>query len=226
MRIKLARVGVLLASVLSLLGLSMPPAEATQVGTVAFVGNAFVGGGLGFPCTPFPGNPAALLAWLATFPGCLPTPGATTKPKLLAPNVNVTWTGGAPRNTRAFTFGTVACLGFKVSVIKPGKGTGVDGPLCAITAGGTVDGFCGFSNGAGAGTIVIGLKTQFFTFKFWGLAGTLFVSGTYAGAVKAGTITGVVDVTPDPNAATGSCTTKTGTSFTLEGGATLFDFNV
>lgn len=218
MKGKLARLGVLAASLLSLLGVTMPPTQATQVGTVAFVGDmTLTGGGLGYPCTlaDIPGN----------VPGCLLTAvggvSVTTKPgKLVLPEVNITESNG---NTRGFGFSSTACVGVKLSVSKPGKGTAVDGPLCGMRAGGVVTGYCGLSSGSGSGLTGM-VKNASFTFKFSAAGGSLIVTGTYSGSGKAGDINGIIEAIPDLPPAPG-CSTKQATHFTIVGLMTLLDFH-
>lgn len=226
MKVKLARLGVLMASVLGLLGVTLAPAQAIQVGTVAFIGDAIITGGgrLGYPCTididdiDIPGD----------VPGCLLTAvngtSVTFKPgKLGMSEVNLTQSNG---NTGNFGFGSTTCVGLKLTVDKPGKSTGAAGPLCSIGATGVVTGYCGLSSGTGVGFFTLGIKTLSFTFKFWDVGGTLIVSGTYAGA-GAGDIKGVFEVIPDlPILSTTSCTNKWAIHFTIVGLATLLDLNI
>lgn len=219
MRARTVRLGVLLASVLSLLGVTMAPAEATQAMSIAFVGDAtLTGGGFGYPCTvgDIPGN----------VPGCLVTAAngvtVTTKTgKLGTLDVNATVASG---NTRALTFSTTVCVGGKVNVLESAKGTGVDGPLCSMALAGAVTGYCGLFSGGATGAITIGAKTLNFTMKMTSIGATIVIKGTYSGAGKAGDFNGLVVAVPDQDPATGSCTNQTVTHCFIFGFGFWFRF--
>lgn len=203
MKIALARAAVLLTTVLAFVGVGAPGANATSFGSVAYVGDAFIGGGgLGYPCTP-----------IGTTGDCVPTVSVTTKPK--EPDVpvtpNVTVSSG---NSRTFGVATVVCVGPKLTVNKPPKANGVNPGPCAIGATGAVTGYCGLSSGAGTGVVTFAGQPITFTFKFFTVGGTLFFYGR-ATEGHTGPMSGVAEAIPDP--LTGSCTNKTATHFILVG---------
>lgn len=192
MKLRVARVGVLIATVMGLM-LTMTPAEATWVKTVTFTGSATL-----LNCGGF-GSPGV--------DGVVPDTKTTTKlgPKG-EPEVNTEVLNG---NKCDFVLSTTACV--KESV---GKKLGTD--VCVITAVGTVLGFCGLSFGTGRAVITnltntVQPKPDVVTdFKFSSTGTTLRVSG----GNMTQNVHGEVSAVPS---ATGSCTNKTATGFLVSG---------
>lgn len=200
MKLRIARLGVLIATVMGLM-VTMTPAEATTVKIVTFTGTATVQcGGLAYPGVN------------------MVVPATTTAPKAGPkgePEVNTTVHNG---NTCDFVLASTLCV--KLSL---GKKTGVDN--CTIVATGTVTGFCGLSSGLGTAMLTnngpvigggeptkdnVGIK-----FKFSSTATTLRVSG----GNTTENIHGVVSAVP----LTGSCTNTTATGFLITGEVVVKD---
>ncbi len=204
MRSRLARVGLILAAVLGIAATNIPSANATTVAAVVFVGNATVTPGLGYPCTPAPSN-------------CPPTVTVNPGPP---PSVTIGGTSGG------FTFNSLVCVGVKVDIAKP-KGTGPHGPLCSITASGSITGYCGLSQGSGSGVIgfaPVAPKTVTFNFHFTSVGGTLVITGTTTGAKAGGTIVSVVQAIPNITTGQSCAGGKTGQrDFIIVGAAVVAD---
>lgn len=196
MKLRAARLGVLIATVMGLM-VTTTPAEADWVKTVTFTGTATL---TGCPGLASPG-----------VGGVVPITATTTKPGPKGePLVNNTVLNG---NTCDFGLGTTVCV--KLSA---GKKIGSD--LCAIVAGGIVTGFCGLSSGAGTAVLTnltSGKADVVTDFKFWSAGGTLTVSGGTATQWVKGEVTAVP--------VTGSCTDKTATGFLINGEVVIKHLN-
>jgi hypothetical protein len=195
MKVRIARLGVLLAAVVGLVASSAAPAGATGAGVVVVQGNATVGAGIAYPCI----DPASGVPPISV-PKCLP-------PQLGNPN--------------SATFAFVG-TGAGVIVNGPNKGakTGtVEAGTFTVTANGTVSGACGLSVGVIAtGTVTpiipVGTKTKNRTYVggFIGVGGVLVIQGT---TNKAEVIVGAVLAVPIPGQ--GSCTDKGPKVFLIAG---------
>lgn len=225
MRNRIVRLGVLFASVLSLVGVMSPPAHATKVTTVTFTGTATLDNGFGSP-------------------GLNGTPTVTTTTKTGKkglPTVENTVGGG---NDAAFGFSETTCVASSTS----SKGPKLDGTTkppeetstsCTIRATGAVSGFCGLSSGTGTATAAAGSQTYTVpTFKFWSTPGGLKVTSNQDNAFKtnpAGTVTAtggqfnafVTAAPPNPTNTVGeSCTNKTARTFRITGEANITFKNI
>jgi hypothetical protein len=130
---KLARIGVLVLSLLGMAGTLAPtPAEATTVGAVVFNGNAFVHGhGIAFPFIDSDGP---------TGPNGVPLDLNKTPLNL--------------SNSASLFFTSTTCVAAAVNVAKEPKPP-VEAGLCTITATGNVHGYCGLSEGQVSGVIAV-----------------------------------------------------------------------
>lgn len=211
---KLLRLGVVAGALLGMVGMNMAPASATTVVALVFAGQATTSP-LGYPCTP-PGT---------TGPNCPPIPTVTTTNP---PFITVGPAFG-------FVFSSIACVGAKVDIAKPAKGTNAYGPLCSITAAGNGRGYCGLSSASGTANASFqgptGFKAFTSSFTFIGVGGTLVVTGTgqKTPGGPPGVLVGVVEAIPNPlpdpvNGPT--CSSGTETDFIIVGAAVYAEATV
>lgn len=240
MRSKFARLGVVAAGLLALIGGITPPAQATTVGAVVFTGTATLDGPLGYPCADstqpdlnFPKCPQGTLPGSGGSPLILTTNSLPLDILDITNPLSITTTvelGQLPYihggNARGVSFGSLVCVTAGVNVLKPGKPTTHANAGCSIAASGTVRGWCGLSTGKTTGTATDGLgQTYAIDTHFYGVGSMLFVNGHYTKANgDKGWVRGVVNATPPPGPGTpptNSCSSKTATTFIVTGAVAL-----
>jgi hypothetical protein len=193
MKSRLTHFGVLLVSVLALMAGFAPSGSANTIGGLIVQGTATVGAGLSYPCV---GNGAPDLT------KCPPPIGAGNGP------IGVTFNGlgvgqidnvGKPK-----CGGLPACL---------------EAGVWAITATGTINGWCGLSSGTLNGTIsptlALGTKSKVrsFSITYSSAGGVLVITGsTNKGETIAGAVHAAADVTTGS-----SCTNKAAKNFIVAG---------
>jgi hypothetical protein len=236
MKSRLARLGLVFASVLSLLGTTTQPAKANYVFSIAFVASADVAGGLDYPCAELTNtttattidhltsDPPNLLLTLPTT--TLPCPPTGQVPPLIVflplqddpiPNTHIDY----HHNRRAVTVTDTQCVG--VTVATPEKSLFLQPPaVCDFIVTGTVTGWCGLSGGQVSGPIFNGHSFIFVDIHFNGLGGVITFDGHWFKPIdnQHGLLLGVTTATPPLPGSGQSCLDKTARTFTLEGAAT------
>jgi hypothetical protein len=209
MKSRLARLGVLVVSVVALVAGLAPSAEARVVGAVVVTGNAVLGAGISYPCLD---NPGPVTPNLAKCPAPIGAAGANSAP---ITSFNGQGVGALVKVTKTkCPGGAAACLE-----------AGVFGITDNGAATNRVTGSCGLSGGQLGGTITpqlsLGTKanTRNFLVTFTGVGGLLVLQGTSTNTSDGSTETLLGAVVAAPT--TGSCTNKAGKTFTVAGVITV-----
>lgn len=223
MRVRLARVGSAILGALALLGLITPPAEATTVGSLAFVGTVTMSGGLAYPCFPGPN--------LFNCPGPNAVGTSTLPLRHLPDNPHVNITGG---NTRSFTLVTALCFNRVANIAKLAKAPAHVGS-CGLQMSGLITGWCGLSSGNGIALFTDALGQLYrVTFHFTDIGGTFAITGhvqklTNPPPNGEGLFVGVAEFSPVPVVGvptiSNSCSAKTAYVFQLAGTADYIFLN-
>jgi hypothetical protein len=215
------RVVVLVAGVITMVGLGTPPASAGDGGVYTMNGTGVVTGGVGYPCTP-PGTTDC------TVP---PTFNVACALQLQKKCGIVTWNNGvAPMRTGSFTSAPGACVGAESNFGIKGKGDKPVGNVgtCVMSASFNLLGWCGLSHGMGTGLIEITglLDTNIALFDFlwteltpdrW-LLTFQWWKGAWTKPAQPNKGYGSYESDPDVVATTGqSCTNGTQQNFNLMG---------
>ncbi|MBW3668892.1 MAG: hypothetical protein KY443_06730 [Actinobacteria bacterium] len=193
-----------LATAMAAFAVGTPPASATSAGAAVFAGTADVA------CTGAGGGLSYPPAYVTTAPSVTLLPAAR----------QCSWT---------FASAFPACVGVSATVQKTDT-NGVFGPVCTISAGGNLTGWCGLSNGAGTGTFTatntagVSATATIKKLGFIGVGGTLVVHAGVDGpaAGQKGTMVALVEALPVPAPSGNSCLTATATSFTIAGVAAFY----
>lgn len=194
MKSRIARLGVLLVSVMALVAGFAPSAEANQVGVLVIQGRANVGTGISYPCVDNS---------LPSVPKCPPPLGTANLNQ-----ASVSFTGSG--------------AGVVAKVAKPKCGTAcVEVGTVNITANGTVNGSCGLSSGdlSGSVTADVSLGTKInnrnFRVLFTGVGGLLILDGSVTSSQGERILGATVAI---PDATVGStCANKSAKIFIVAG---------
>jgi hypothetical protein len=218
MKLRLARFCAVLLPIMGMVASSAPPAHALILSTITVTGLAGVGPGIAYECledgnaVPPVINPAK----------CYTPVDIINKPSTM--------------NSASFTFtGTGVGLTEKVNKDKckndPIRSC-VQLANYVITSTGVVKGACGMSNVEGTGSItkssdIVATKPAAnnppvnFTFKIYGIASLLILTGTAQRGMSNGTLAGVLTATTGqagiPPGVSGSCLNKAAKTFFVAG---------
>ena len=219
MKLRLARLGVLLAPIMALVAGLAPPAEAVAAGGGVLIGRASVANGLAYPCFDGQGGPAG------TPPSVNPAkcPVLNTKP-----DVGFAFggqlVGALAKANKPKCFAAPACAEAGLFAMAA-SGVLDNGPL-----GLTTSPKCGLSSGSGSGSIALSTPlvdskptgASPFTFDFEGIGGLLVFTGSFRGSgVWAGVLVAMADSTTG-----GSCVNKAAKDYSVVGPVVVFDPNL
>ncbi|MDQ3756774.1 MAG: hypothetical protein M3394_02870 [Actinomycetota bacterium] len=201
---RFAKLAVLAAGLLGLLGTNVPAAHAQTVVATVFVANINVAGGLGYPVLTLPIPPT--IGDLE----CLPLTGGN--PVLDAiPNCHL----DNDEHLRAVTVSSNVCVDATVSVTPPDASAGA----CVFQGGGYVEGHCGLSGGQVTVTFTDSAgNTYTISIHFTGVGGALVLTGHVTGGGTNGKFLGAaLAIPPTPTTPGQSCLNKTANDFLVVG---------